>query len=67
MESGDGIWKEIGLGAPARRALANEKILRVSDLAKFTQAQIEALHGMGPFTMPKLLTAMKQEGVKFIK
>jgi hypothetical protein len=65
MDPSDGIWKALGLGAPARRALVNEKILRVSDLAKFTQAQIEALHGMGPSTMPKLLTAMKEEGVKF--
>jgi hypothetical protein len=65
MDPSDDIWKEIGLGAPARRALANEKILRVSDLAKFTQAQIEALHGMGPSTMPKLLTAMNEGGVKF--
>ncbi len=65
MEPSDDIWKALGLGAPARRALVNEKIMRVSDLAKFTQAQIEALHGMGPSTMPKLLTAMKEEGVKF--
>lgn len=66
MESSDGIWKEIGLGAPARRALVNAKIFKVSDLARFTEAQIEALHGIGPSTMPKLLTAMKEEGKKFI-
>jgi hypothetical protein len=66
MEAGDEIWKALGLGAPARRALVNEKILKVSDLAKFTQAQIAALHGMGPSTMPKLLAAMKAEGVKFL-
>jgi hypothetical protein len=65
MQIGDEVWKALGLSAPARRALINEKILKVSDLAKFTQAQIEALHGMGPSTMPKLLAAMKAEGVKF--
>lgn len=67
MEDRDVVWKALGLGAPARRALVNEKILKVSDLAKFTQVQIEALHGMGPSTMPKLLAAMKTEGVKFNK
>jgi hypothetical protein len=67
MAVSDEVWKALGLGAPARRALVNEKILKVSDLAKFTQAQIETLHGMGPSTMPKLLAAMKAEGVKFIK
>ena len=67
MEVSDEVWKALGLVAPARRALVNEKILNVSDLAKFTRAQIEALRGMGPSTMPKLLAAMKAEGVKFIK
>jgi hypothetical protein len=67
MQVSDEIWKALGLSAPARRALVNEKILKVSDLAKFTQSQIEALHGMGPSTMPKLLVAMKAEGVKFTK
>ena len=67
MEVSDKVWKALGLSAPARRALVNEKILKVSDLAKFTQAQIEALHGIGPSAMPKLLTAMKAERVKFIK
>ena len=66
MQVSDEIWKALGLGAPARRALVNEKILKVSDLAKFTQSQIEALHGMGPSTMPKLLAAMKAEGVRFL-
>ena len=67
MEVRDEVWKVIGLGAPARRALVNAKILKVSDLGKYTKAQIEELHGMGPSTMPKSLAAMKAEGVKFIK
>ena len=67
MESSGGIWKEIGLGAPARRALVNAKIFKVSDLARFTEAQIESLHGIGPSSMPKLLKAMKSAGIKFIK
>lgn len=67
MESSDGIWKEIGLDAPARRALVNAKIFKVSDLARFTQAQIEALHGLGPSSIPKLLKEMKSAGIKYIK
>ena len=61
----DGVWNAIGLGAPARRGLIDAKILKVSDLGKYTKAQIEALHGVGPSTMPKLLEAMNAEGVKF--
>ena len=63
----DGVWKAIGLGAPARRALVNAKILKVSDLGKHTKAHIEALHGIGPTSLPKLAKAMKSEGVKFLK
>ena len=61
----DGVWKAIGLGAPARRGLVDAKILKVSDLGKFTKEQIEALHGIGPTSLPKLDKAMKSEGVKF--
>ncbi|MCF8555167.1 MAG: hypothetical protein K9F93_03595 [Candidatus Nanopelagicales bacterium] len=66
MEDRDVVWKEIGLGAPARRALVNAKILKVSDLGKFTRVQVESLHGMGPSSMPKLDKAMKSAGVKFL-
>ena len=67
MEIGDGVWKAIGLGAPARRALVDAKILKVTDLGKYTKAQIESLHGLGPSSLPKLAQAMKAEGVKFLK
>ena len=63
----DGVWKVIGLSAPARRALVNAKILKVSDFGKYTKAQIESLHGIGPTSLPKLAKAMKSEGVKFLK
>ena len=67
MEFGDEIWKAIGLGAPARRALVNAKILKVAHLGKYTRAQIESLHGIGPSSLPKLAQAMKFEGVEFLK
>lgn len=67
MKDRDEVWKEIGLSAPARRAMVNAKILKISDLAKFTQTQIESLHGIGPTALPKLAKAMKSAGVKFIK
>ena len=33
----DGYWKELGLAAPARRALVNNKVLKTTDLKKFTE------------------------------
>ena len=40
------------IGAPARRALARENIRYVEDLAKWTEKEILALHGVGPSTIP---------------
>jgi len=54
----DGVWKEIGLAAPARRALVNNKILKISDLKKFTAEEVAEFHGMGPNAM-KILKAKK--------
>ena len=53
----DGVWRELGLAAPARRALVNNKILKVSDLKKFTKGEVAAFHGMGPNAMAKLVAA----------
>jgi hypothetical protein len=44
----DGVWKELGLAAPARRALVDNKILKMTDLKKFTLDQVADFHGMGP-------------------
>jgi len=46
------------ISAPAQRALANEKIESLEDLAKFTEKQISDLHGMGPNALGKLKVAM---------
>jgi hypothetical protein len=54
----DGVWKEMGLAAPARRALVNNKILKISDLKKFTAEEVADFHGMGPTAM-KILKSKK--------
>ena len=45
-----------GLSGPALRALASAGIRSVSDLAAWSEADLAALHGMGP----KALTALRQ-------
>lgn len=52
-------------GAPARRALEHAGISTVQQLAKRTQQEILALHGMGPASLPNLLSALKAEGLSF--
>jgi hypothetical protein len=55
------------LSAPARRALQNIGATTPKQLATHTEAGIMALHGMGPSTLPKLLTALKESGLSFKK
>ena len=59
----DGVWKELGLAAPARRALVDKKILKLTDLKKFTFDQVADFHGMGP----NALTILKKAKAPFKK
>ncbi len=55
------------LSAPARRALESVKIKTVSELSKFSEKEIMALHGMGKASWPKLKEALKQGDLSFKK
>jgi len=61
----DGAWREIGLGAPARRALVDADLLRVADLAKVTREKVLGLHGIGREAMGRLEAAMDRIGIRF--
>lgn len=53
------------IAAPARRALEREQIKTLSDLARYSEKEIRALHGMGNSTLPKLQELLKTEGLVF--
>lgn len=53
------------LGAPALRALLNEKITSLRALAKYTEKDIRALHGMGPKALSMLKRALKARKLSF--
>ena len=61
----DGVWVELGLAAPARRALIDEGLYKVSDLRKYSLDAIKDLHGMGPNAIRILITAMKKSDINF--
>jgi hypothetical protein len=46
-ESQDGVWREIGLAAPARRGLVDHGIFKKSDLRKFSLDELAKIHGIG--------------------
>jgi len=53
------------LSAPARRALENKEIKTALDLSQYSIKEIKALHGIGPNSIPKLLAALKKDGLSF--
>ena len=53
------------LSAPARRALQNSGVTTAEQLSGFTEAEILALHGMGPSSIPKLIAALRDKGLSF--
>ncbi|MBL8056183.1 MAG: hypothetical protein JNK29_05760 [Anaerolineales bacterium] len=54
-----------GLAAPARRALAGAGSHRLSDLTRFREAEIAALHGLGPRALAELRRALAERGLAF--
>lgn len=60
-------WKDLGLSAPARRALTNAKILQLKDLTRHREVEVAALHGMGPNALTKLRAALKKNRLAFRK
>ena len=61
----DGPWREIGLAAPARRALIDDGLYKVSDLRKVSLAALKELHGMGPNAIRILVAEMKRQDIQF--
>jgi hypothetical protein len=66
-ESLDGAWREIGLTAPARRALIDDGLFELADLRKVSLAAVKELHGMGPNAIRILTTEMKKADLSFRK
>lgn len=53
------------IGAPARRALEREGIDTLTQLSQHSETEILELHGLGPSTIPKLRTALEEQGMDF--
>ncbi|MDP3854444.1 hypothetical protein [Phenylobacterium sp.] len=53
------------LAKPAQRALAGAGVVHLEDLTERTEAQIAALHGMGPNALGALRNALASKGLAF--
>ncbi len=65
-ESLDREWREYGIAAPARRALVDARLYKVSDLRKISQGDLEELHGMGKSAIARLKVLMNAKKIKFL-
>ena len=65
-ESLDREWREYGISAPARRALVDAKLYKVSDLRKISQSDLEDLHGMGKSAVARRKVLMSAKKIKFL-
>ena len=67
FEGVDHHWREIGLAAPARRALIDDGLFQISDLRKVSLAAIKELPGMAPNAIRVLVAEMKKADLSFRK
>ncbi len=58
------VWPR-GVAAPAQRALAGAGITQLEQLAKWTESDLLALHGMGPKAIGLLRDALRAKGLAF--
>jgi DNA repair protein RadC len=59
-------WFKIGLSGPARRALVQAKLYKVSDLRKISLRELESLHGMGKSSIARINQIMQAKKIKFL-
>jgi DNA repair protein RadC len=64
-EDHDEEWRAIGLAAPARRALIDAKLYKVSDLRKISLQDLESLHGMGKSAIARIKVVMHGKKITF--
>jgi len=65
QESLEAEWRKIGLSGPARRALVEAKLFRVSDLRKISLDELTELHGMGKSSIARIRQIMDAKKIRF--
>ena len=64
-ESLDGEWRKIGLTAPARKALVDAKLYKVSDLRKISLSELTELEGMSKSSIARIKVIMNAKKISF--
>jgi len=61
----DSEWRKIGLSGPARRALVDAKLFKVSDLRKISIEELQNLHGLGKSAIARIRVVMDGKKINF--
>jgi hypothetical protein len=61
----DQEWREYEIAGPARRALVDARLYKVSDLRKISQSDLEQLPGLGKSVIARLKVLMDAKKIKF--
>ncbi len=60
-----GTWNDNFGAAPARRALVDAGLTKLTQLSKWTRADLASLHGMGQNALKKIDEALVNNGFSF--
>ena len=60
MKDKEAEWRELKLAAPARRALVDAKITKISQLRTWTIEDLSQLHGIGKTALQILRPYLKK-------
>jgi uncharacterized protein YdhG (YjbR/CyaY superfamily) len=63
----DWYWKSLGIAAPARRGLVDNKLYKLSDLKKITKIQFLKIHAVGPSATKVIEREMRRYKFSFKK
>lgn len=61
----DGEWRKIGLSGPARRALVDAKLFKVSDLRKVSIEELQNFPGLGKSVLARIKIIMDAKRIRF--
>ena len=61
----DEEWLRIGLARPARDALVQARLYKVSDLRKVSLQELTLLHGMGKSSIARIKQIMDAKKIRF--
>ena len=64
-EALDGEWRKLGIAAPARRGLVDNKLTRISQLRRWHEKDVKKIHAMGPTALALIKREMKKKGITF--